>query len=107
MRYIKFTIVKLIIRTLGLLYCIYLIPVKDCAGTQKFVVQVAATKTPLNIQSFAKKYNINESIKELKSDDWNRYIIGSFDSYKLASNYAIQLININRLSRSLSDFVIY
>ncbi|NQU52093.1 MAG: SPOR domain-containing protein [Bacteroidetes bacterium] len=98
MRYIKFTIVKLIIRTLGLLYCVYLIPVNDCAGAQKFVVQVAATKTPLNIQSFVKKYNINESIKELKSDDWNRYIIGSFDSYKLASNYAIELVKINRLS---------
>ncbi len=98
MRYVNFTIIKLIIRTLGFLYCICLIPVKDCAGAQKFVIQVAATKTPLNIQSFAKKHNINDSIKELKSGDWNQYIIGSFDSYKLASNYAQKLIKINGLS---------
>lgn len=61
----------------------------DCLPAEKYVVQVAASKTPINIRLFAKKYFIADSITEIQSVDWYRYVVGNFKSYQEASAYAI------------------
>jgi hypothetical protein len=88
MKYIKFTLVKLVLFVFCLV-CLVILPVKIItAGTQKYVVQVAASKTPIDIKDFAHKYNINDSIIEIQSNGWNRYLVGNFDDFESALDYS-------------------
>jgi hypothetical protein len=58
------------------------------SNTGYYAVQLAASKEPLDIVKFANRYQIKETIKEIVSKDWNRYIIGKFDNLRTASLYA-------------------
>ncbi len=91
MKYIKFTTVKLIIINITLICSIHLILGKHAAAKEIFTIQIAATKTPVNILEFSKKHKITDSIIVVKSEYWNRYYIGDFDTYELASAYAKEL----------------
>lgn len=57
------------------------------AGAQRFAIQVAASKSPLDIQYFSKKYKISQPITEIRYEDWYRYFIGNFEDLKSASRF--------------------
>jgi len=56
-----------------------------------YAVQLAASKEPLDIGRFTRRYHITESIKEIVSEDWHRYIIGKFENLRTASLYASEI----------------
>ena len=56
-----------------------------------YAVQVAASKEPLDIGRFTRRYHITESIKVIVSEDWHRYVIGKFESLRMASLYASEI----------------
>jgi hypothetical protein len=57
-------------------------------ASEKYVVQIAASRVPVNIPQFQKKYKLEDSVWEIKSADWYRYIIGEFDKFEDAVGYA-------------------
>ena len=85
---IKFTSIKLIIRILSLICVFILLFSFNSAEAQQFVIQVAASKTPMDIRDFSKKYKITEPITEVKYEDWYRYFIGNFEDLRSASEFA-------------------
>ena len=82
----------------GLVCIVYLFSPKVCKGYQTFGVQVAASKSPIDINSFAEKFKIKDDIIELKSKEWNRYVVGSFDSYQSATKYGNEIIQTTLLT---------
>jgi hypothetical protein len=80
--------VKLIIRFLSPLCVFILLFPSNSATAQQFVIQVAASKTPMDIQGFSKKFKISEPITEVKYEDWYRYFIGNFEDLRSASKFA-------------------
>jgi len=85
---IKFTTVKLIIHILGLICMINILSPSESMGIQRFTVQVAASKTPTNIQQFSKRHNITVNILEIKTQYWYKYVVGNFESLNAASRYS-------------------
>lgn len=82
---------KLITRIVCVLLGIYsFLPVYSSVS-EYYAVQLAASKEPLDIGKFASRYQIKESIKEIVSKDWNRYIIGEFENLRTASLYASEI----------------
>ncbi len=82
---------KLIIQSYILIYPLLLLfPFSETAG-QQYSVQVAASKTNLNIPAFAKKHNITEPIVEVISEDWCRYFVGTFPEKRSADRFAAYL----------------
>jgi hypothetical protein len=63
-----------------------------CSAEKYYSVQVAASKTPVDIGQFIKKNNIGVEITEIKSNDWIRYFAGHFDNYDSASVFAAKLL---------------
>ena len=88
MKSIKFTSVKLIIHFLILILVSQLFPPAIHANAQAFALQVAASKTPMDIQYFSKKYKITEPISETRGDGWYRYLVGNFPDLSSASEFA-------------------
>ena len=84
----RFMPLKLIIRFLCPICVFILLFPFNSVIAQQFVIQVAASKTPMDIQKFSKKYNISESITEVKYEDWYRYFIGNFVDLRSASKFA-------------------
>lgn len=97
MEHVKFTAVKLIILNIALICSIHLIQVRHTNAKEIFAIQIAASKTPVNTLKFSKKYNITDSIRVIKSEFWYRYYIGNFDTYEMASSYALQLTRKTKL----------
>lgn len=97
MAYVKFTKVKLIINFIPLI-CLFLFSTEICIAQQKYSVQIAALKTPRKISDLAKQFNIYDSITVKISGDWYLYLIGSFDNYNVASDYAKELIHKTKLT---------
>jgi hypothetical protein len=97
MEHVKFTAVKLIILNIALICSIHLIQVRHTTAKEIFAIQIAASKTPVNTLKFSKKYNITDSIRVIKSEFWYRYYIGNFDTYEMASSYALQLTRKTKL----------
>jgi hypothetical protein len=97
MVYIKFASVKLIINSIFLICLILLFSSETGLAKQKYAVQIAASKTQQNIQDLAKKYGIADSIFIVRSELWYRYLIGSFDDFEVASDYAIELVQKTKL----------
>lgn len=62
MRYVKFTAVKLIIHYVILTCFAFFVFSENCEAKQKIAVQIAASKTPLNILDFAERKQIDDSI---------------------------------------------
>jgi len=94
MRYVKFTSVKLTIHVLFLICLLYFISPLNSLLAQQFVIQVAASKSPLDIQYFSKINNISQPITEKRYEDWYRYFVGNFEDLhsasKFASDFALQ-----------------
>ena len=82
---------KLITRIVCVLLGIHtLLPVYS-SDSVYYAVQVAASKEPLDIGRFTRRYHITESITEIVSEDWRRYIIGKFENLRTASLYASEI----------------
>lgn len=71
----------------------------NLSANQKYTVQVAASKTPLNISDFAKTKKIDSKITEYNDAYWYRYFIGSFESYKSADSLSRKLLESTLLKR--------
>ena len=97
MGYIKLASVKLIINIIFLICLILLSSVENGIAKQKYGIKIGASKTRQNIQHLAKKYDITDSIYIISSYNWNRYLIGSFDDFKAASEFADELLQKTRL----------
>src|SRR5680860_143694 len=100
MRYVKFTAVKLIIHYVILTCFVFFVFSENCVAKQKFAVQIAASKTPLNILDFAERKQIDDSIIVIKSELWNRYVVGNFENKEMASAYALELIQKTKLTNA-------
>lgn len=88
MGYVRFNQVKLII-CLFTLACVVLFVVQaKCDTGKKFVVQIAATKKPIQIRNFSQSHNLSDSITEFRSEFWYHYVVGNFSNYKSAADYA-------------------
>ena len=70
--------------------------VKTKSLNYEFKVQVFASNFKSN-NSFIKKYNITEAVREDYNGVLYRYSVGSFKTYKEAKEKAIQLINENKI----------
>ncbi len=95
---IKFTFVKLIINTFTLACLLCILSTNYLNAEERYTVQIAASKTPLNIPELAEKNQITDSIIIVRSESWYRYVIGNFKTRKLASVYANELIVKTRLT---------
>lgn len=84
---LKKTAIPIILLT-GFLLC--LSPARG-AGASYYAVQLAASKSPLNISAFAKNHQIEEGIREIAADGWYRYVVGKFENLSEASRYAAQI----------------
>lgn len=82
---------KLFTRIVCVLLGIHLFLPAYSTDSMYYAVQLAASKEPLDIRKFANRYQIKESIKEIVSDDWYRYIIGKFETLRTASLYASEI----------------
>lgn len=69
-----------------------------CQAEKYYTVQVAASKTPIDIGQFIKKNNIAVEITEIKGSDWIRYFAGHFNNYDSASVFAAKLLSETRLT---------
>ncbi len=67
------------------------------SGSQKYTVQIAASKSPVDIADFAKKKNIKWEILEYNDTKWYHYFIGNFNSYKSADSLSRILLDSTRL----------
>jgi hypothetical protein len=85
---VKFTYVKLTIRILSLICLFNLLFSFNSAEAQRYVIQVAASKTPIDIQDFSKRHKISLPITEVKSVEWYRYFVGNFEDIRSASEFA-------------------
>ncbi len=70
--------------------------VKAKLPSYEFKVQVFASNFKSN-NSFIKKYNLTEAVREDYNGVLYRYSVGSFKTYKEAKERAIQLINENKI----------
>jgi len=52
-----------------------------------FMIQVAASKIQINLQTFQKYKEGNIKAKEIKEDGWNKYLIGDFSTLNEAKQY--------------------
>ncbi len=87
----NFTFVKLIINSVFLVCCTCHIYANENIANETFVVQIAASKTPLNKQELSLKHNIAQPIKEVKSELWTRYFVGKFENRENALAFAREL----------------
>lgn len=62
-------------------------------SSQKYVIQIAASKTPIDVTYLQKKFRIDSPIIEIRSSDWFRYVTGEFALYSEALEYAEILKN--------------
>lgn len=95
---IRYTALKLIISISILIGILSLLFYFNTAGSQQFTVQISASKTPLDIPFLAQKHHLTDSIIELKSEDWYRYVVGNFESRSEASKYASTIARQNGIS---------
>jgi hypothetical protein len=87
----NFTFVKLIIHFV-LLFCIVnQASANESKANRIYVVQIAASKTPLNKHELSLKHNISQPIREVKSGLWNRYFVGKFENRENALALASEL----------------
>jgi len=56
-------------------------------------VQVAAGHQPVNIKKYFRKNNFHEQIRTEKHQGWYKYSIGSWNQYREARDYRVQLWN--------------
>lgn len=68
-----------------------------CSGTGHYTIQIAASKTPTDINQFAKKHQIDQKILEITENGWYKYVIGEFSDNRTASDY----ISLNLHSKGL------
>lgn len=59
----------------------------NCSGIDDYTVQIAASKTPTDVNLFSKKHQIDQKIVEIKENGWYKYVIGQFGSNRAASDY--------------------
>lgn len=61
-----------------------------CFASTSYTVQVAASKTPTDIQWFSSRYHIESRILEFRDDGWYKYVTGVFKDRREASGYISQ-----------------
>lgn len=86
--FIKSTSVKSILHILFIISVInFILPINSLFA-HRFTVQVAASRTPLNIQDFSNRHKISDPVREVFHDGWYRYLTGNFDDLKSATKFA-------------------
>lgn len=78
------------------LVILFFIPLLLSAG-QNYTVQIAATKSPVDLSVFAQRKQINHEIFEYKDSLWYRYFVGNFQSFRSADSLSVQLLQTSLL----------
>ena len=63
-----------------------------------FRVQIAAGHRPVDIKSYFKKYKLPKEIRTEEHEGWYKYSVGSFNDYKEARNYRVNLWKTTSIS---------
>jgi len=101
----NFTPVKFIFPMIILGCFTFLIFPENSVSAEKYIVQVAATKTPLDLKVFIKKNGISDDITELKTDSLRRCIVGNFKDHLEASAYAAVFIEKTKLTNAFARVI--
>ncbi len=97
MAYVKFTIVKLMRFSATLIFLFLVLSAEIILAKQQYSIQIGASTTQQEISYFSNKFGISDSIYEIKSEDWYRYFIGSFDNYSAAREHVKILLQNTKL----------
>jgi hypothetical protein len=65
-----------------------------------YKVQIRATRTPLNIETYFRPYKIEGEITSEFHEGWYKYTTGSFSTYREARAYASRLLQISGLNEA-------
>lgn len=87
----NFTFVKLIIHFVLLFCFVDQVSANESIANGIYVVQIAASKTPLNKHELSLKHNITQPIREVKSELRIRYFVGKFENREDAFAFAREL----------------
>ncbi|MGE5395781.1 MAG: hypothetical protein ACM3P1_13645 [Candidatus Saccharibacteria bacterium] len=83
-----------------------LVPI-DCPGSPSYTVQVVASKTPTDIESFCSSHQLESKVYEFKENGWYKYVTGQFNDLSEASHYITHDLAFKDLQgpfpRTLSD----
>lgn len=63
-----------------------------------FRVQIAAGHRPVDIKNYFKKYNLPQEVRTEQHEGWYKYSVGSFNGYKEARDYRVNLWKTTKLS---------
>jgi hypothetical protein len=79
----------------------------DCAcyGNRKYTIQIAASKTPIDVEWLSSQYQIDREILEIKEDRWYKHLIGEFESNQLVSDYVAQDLQLKGLQDSFPRLI--
>lgn len=98
MKWIKFTNANLITFITVVLCSLSILFTSSSAKAERYVVQIAATKDFLDIPKYAEKVGVTDRIIEIKDEDWIRYVVGDFETFEMASKYAVKLVKTTKLT---------
>jgi hypothetical protein len=65
-----------------------------------FKVQVRASRKPLNMDEYFKPYRIEGQVTKELHEGWNKYVTGSFNTYREAREYVSRLMTQNGLKEA-------
>ena len=105
MGYVRFNHAKLVICFFTLACIMFYVVQAKCETGKKYVVQIAATKKPIQIHNFSRLHNLSDSITELKSECWYHYVVGNFSTYKAASDYALTITQNTNLKNAFARVI--
>ncbi len=67
------------------------VTVKENVPGLIFKIQIAASKTPLSVASLRKIYHADEIINTVVENEWYKYSVGMFDTYREARKFKLNI----------------
>lgn len=70
----------------------------EADGQNRYVIQVASSKTPINLYNFSEKNKLSDSIFVDTTNQGYYYYVGNFETYEIATKYANKIEKESKLN---------